>query len=249
MKIDYVVVSTDNNPFYDGYWELVKKTWKDVAELKTILVTVGNEDYHEIFDDCELIGYKKVEDIPTSFQAQIARLFVTKTYINKTFLISDLDMVPLSKSYFIDNAEKADETSLLIYTSDAYGYNNQKRYPMCYNLAKGKVYNEILDLDCSFVEFVHRVKTLGFQPLWDSDELYFGKCVYEFENKSENKHRLVKLQRGFKDGYATFRIDRDYWGREDFSKIREGYFIDSHLIRPYESNKKEISDMLFFLYN
>jgi hypothetical protein len=243
MIIDYVVVSTDNNPFYDGYWELAKKTWKQVVGVKTILVDICDENYHKIYDNYEIIGYKKVESIPTSFQSQVSRLFVTKTYPNKSFLTSDLDMIPLSKSYFIDNADKIDDNSILIYTSDAYGHNNQIRFPICYNLAKGYVYDEILNLNCSFSEFVQRIYTLNFEPLWDSDELYFGKCINIFEDKETNKDRVVKLSRGWGLG-ALQRADRDYWGHIDYDKVKNGDYIDCHLLRPYESNKIEIDNLL-----
>jgi hypothetical protein len=248
MKIDYAVVATDNNPFYDGYWEITQKVWKHVVGVKTILVTVGDEDYHKVFDDYELIGYKKVDDIPTSFQAQVSRLFVTKTYPDKTFLTSDLDMIPLSKGYFIDNAERIDENTLLIYSADAYGYNNQNRYPMCYNLATGKVYNEIMDLNCSYEEFIHRLYSLKIEPLWDTDELYWGKCVNVFESNPNNENRFVKLHRGFGQG-AHLRIDRDYWGSYDFSKVKEGYYIDSHLERPYSLYKHNIDSLVNELLN
>ena len=248
MKIDYVVVATDNNPFYDGYWEIVKKTWKHVVGVKTILVTIGDEDYHKIYDDYELIGYKKVEEIPTSFQSQVSRLFVTKTYLDKTFLTSDIDMIPLCKWYFVDNSDKVDENSLLIYSADAYGYNNQIRYPMCYNLATGKVYNEIMDLNCSYEEFIHRLYSLNIEPLWDTDELFWGKCVSEFETNPNTQNRVVKLHRGWGQG-AHLRIDRDYWGRYDFSKVKEGYYIDSHLERPYSLYKNSIDSLVNDLLN
>ena len=248
MKIDYVVVATDNNPFYDGYWEIVKKTWKHVVDVKAILVTIGDEDYHKIYDDYELIGYKKVDGIPTSFQSQVSRLFVTKTYPDKTFLTSDIDMIPLSKWYFVDNSENVDENSLLIYSADAYGYNNQIRYPMCYNLATGKVYNEIMDLNCSYEEFIHRLYSLNIEPLWDTDELFWGKCVSEFETNPNTQNRVVKLHRGWGQG-AHLRIDRDYWSRYDFSKVKEGYYIDSHLERPYSLYKNNIDSLVNDLLN
>lgn len=245
MNIDYVIVSTDNNPLYDGYWEIVKKTWNKVVGVTPLLIVVGDSDFHEKYENCEIIGYKKVCDMPTSFQSQVSRMYGTKTYPNKTFLISDLDMIPLSKSYFIDNAKNINDESLLIYTSDAYGYNNQIRYPMCYNLTKGSVYDEILDLNCSFQDFVTRIYNLKFNPLWDSDELYFGKSVNYFEKKYPN--RITKLERGFAEGFATKRIDRNYWELYDLSKISENYYIDSHLLRPYKKYSNEINKILNFL--
>lgn len=250
MKIDYVIVSTDNNPLYDGYWELVKKSWNEIINVTPILVVIGDENYHHIYDDCEIIGYKKVDNIPTSLQSQISRLYATKTYLNKTFLTSDLDMLPLSKSYFVENAKMVDENSLLIYTADAYGYSNQIRYPMCYNLAKGSVYNEIMNLDDSFQDFVVRLYNLKITPLWDTDELFWGSCVSEFEKKPENVERLVKLHRGFAEGYATNRIDRMCWftTNYDFLKVPHNFYIDSHLLRPYNEYEKEINYLINLLY-
>lgn len=250
MNIDYVIVSTDNNPLYDGYWELVKKSWNEVVGVIPILVVIGDEDYHNVYDDCEIIGYKKVSNIPTSMQSQIARLYATKTYLNKTFLTSDLDMLPLSKSYFTDNSKKVDDNCLLIYTADAYGYANQNRYPMCYNLAKGSTYNEIMKLNNSFQDFVMRLYNLKIEPLWDTDEMFWGDCVSKFEKTPDNKKRLVKLERGFREGYATNRIDRMSWfsADYDFSKVGCDFYIDSHLLRPYNEYKEEIDYLINFLY-
>ena len=161
----------------------------------------------------------------------------------------ETNMLPMSKSYFIDNSKNVDENNLIIYTSEVYGWVNQQRYAMCYNLGKGGTYNEILDLECSFEEFVHRLFSCNFSPLWDTDELYLGKCVYEFENKENNKNRITKLERGgWGEGYAAGRIDREYWGKYDFGKILEGFYIDSHLLRPYNENKEEIDKILNLLY-
>jgi len=113
---------------------------------------------------------------------------------------------------------------------------------MCYNLAKGKTYHEILKFDTSFQEFVLRLKTLNIAPLWDTDELYFGGCVYEFEK--ENHSRIIKKERGFREGYATNRIDRGYWSNIDYDKIPEGFYHDCHSLRPYKKYKKEIDSIV-----
>jgi hypothetical protein len=244
MKIDYVIMSTDGNELYDNFWEINKKIWYDIIGVLPILVIIGSEDKIEKFDDSIIVTFKKVEDIKTSFQSQVARLYVTSLFLENTLLISDIDMIPLSKNYFINLADEVKENQILIYTSDAYGYKNQKRYPMCYNLAKGKTYHEILNLDSSFQEFVLRLKNLNLIPLWDTDELYFGDCIYKFEK--ENHNRIVKKERGFRYGYATNRIDRDYWfsANYDYDKISDGFYYDCHSLRPYKKYKKEIDNIV-----
>jgi hypothetical protein len=175
-------------------------------------------------------------------------MYVTSLFKDKTFLISDLDMIPMNKSYFLNNAKKVKKNQLLIYTADGYGYKEQIRYPMCYNLAYGETYTEILDLNCTFKEFIEKIKKLNFEIEHDWDELYFGKCVREFELKTPE--RIVKLERGFREGWAHKRIDRHYWNAENynFNKIKQRYYYDCHLLRPYKDNKKEIDKVLKLLF-
>lgn len=239
MNIDYVIMSTDGNELYDDFWEINKSIWNDVIGVKPILVIIGDEDKIETNKDCIIIYYKKVDGVETSFQAQISRLYVTSLFLENTLLTSDIDMIPLSKKYFTDFANESNDNQILIYTSDGYGHDKQKRYPMCYNLAKGKTYQEILKFDSSFQEFVLRLKNLNINPLWDTDELYFGGCVYEFEK--ENSNRILKKQRGFREGYATNRIDRGYQCDINYDKISEGFYYDYHSLRPYKKYKKEIN--------
>jgi hypothetical protein len=244
MKIDYVVMSTDGNELYDNFWDINKKIWKDFIGVKPILVIIGDEDGIIENDECIIVNYKKVDNIKTSFQSQISRLFVTKLFPTKTILTSDIDMIPLNKEYFTHNADNCLDNQFLNYVSDAYGYNNQMRYPICYNLAKGETYNEILDLNCTFEEFVHRLNNLNINPLWDTDEIYLGSCVNKFEKTNED--RIVKIQRGFREGYATKRIDRNYWFSDEynFNKISEGFYYDCHSLRPYKKYKEEIDKIV-----
>lgn len=245
MKIDYAIVSTDGNALYDGFEEIVKKVWFPLLGVKPIIVKICDSNFVEEHDDHLVVGYKKVDGVNTGLQSQISRLYATSLFKDKTFLISDLDMIPLSKSYFVDNAEKVDENSVLIYTADAYGYKNQKRYPMCYNLAKGSTYHEIMNFEDTFEEFVLKLSSMNLG--WDTDELFWGGCVYDFEEKFPE--RVVKLQRGFADGFATKRIDRCNWHhpKNDFSKISQGEYIDSHMLRPYKSYKHQIDNLINLL--
>lgn len=245
MKIDYVIVSTDGNPLYDGFPDIIKKTWYPLVGVIPIIVNITDNDYIYDYGDHISVGYKQVAGINTGFQSQISRLYATKLFKDKTFLISDLDMIPLSKSYFVDNAETVQDNGLLIYTADAYGYQNQKRYPMCYNLAMGSTYDEIMDLNSSYEEFVLRLHAMNLG--WDTDEVFWGGCVSLFEEKFPD--RIKKIHRGFAEGFATKRIDRCSWHHpnNDFSKISDGEYIDSHLLRPYKIHYQEIDNLVNLL--
>jgi hypothetical protein len=231
MKIDYVIVSCDDNELYSDFWEVTKKLWNNIINIKPILVKITDNDTITEYDDCIIHNIKKVDNIDTGLQSQIARMFVTKYYPNNVCLTSDIDMLPLSKSYFTNNVENYDDDKLIIFSSDAY--TNTNRYPICYNAAKGELFNEILNLNVTFEQYCNRL--IEFNWGWDTDELYFGKMV----NQYLNQDKVVKLKRGWVNGMAINRIDRVLWMYNLDQLKQQGYF-DSHSLRPYKQYQKEI---------
>ena len=238
MKIDYVIVSTDNNPLYSEFWEPVKKLWFNLIGIKPLLVKISdNNDVYES-DDCIICNIKKVEGIDTGFQSQIARMYVTKYYEDKVCLTSDIDMLPLSKKYFTDNITEFDSDSLIIFSSDAY--QGVERYPICYNAAKGKLFNEIMNFEDSFELYCQKLHKMGLG--WDTDELYFGNKVNTFTNQN----KIIKLNRGWDLTTANNRIDRSNW-LYDVKMLQNGEYIDSHSLRPYTNYKSEINKIVNYL--
>ena len=239
MKIDYVILSTDSNPLYYEFWDVMKKIWIEHIGIKPILVRLSDKD--EIIDNNNHIihNLKSVQSIDTGFQSQICRMFVTKFYPNKTCLISDIDMLPINIDYFNNTTKQFDENSMVIFSSDAYA--GSVRYPMCYNAAKGGVFSEILSLDdYNFESYVN--KLVGRNEGWDTDELYFSECV----NTYQGNIKIVKLNRGWISGHAVKRIDRTSWV---YDREQIHTYIDSHLIRPYSSYSKEINELISLILN
>ncbi len=238
MKIDYAIVSTDQNEMYKDFWSIVKNLWINLIDITPILVEIG--DYNEIIDDgeCVIHKIKKIEGINTGLQSQIARMFITKYYKDDVCVTSDIDMLPLSKEYFTKSIESYDNDSLIIFSSDAYP--NKNRYPICYNAAKGGLFNEILDLDVSFEEYCNRLIDYGWG--WDTDELYFGKKVNEYSNKN----RIIKLNRGWSNGIANDRIDRVNWNY-DITRLKNQKYIDSHSLRPLTTYNNEVKQLIELL--
>lgn len=233
MKIDYVIVSTNDNPTYYEFWDIVKDLWINLIGIKPILVEICDEDSVTDFGSYIIHRLKRVENIDTGFLSQIARMYVTKFYGKKVCLISDIDMLPLNKDYFTTSIEDLDNDSLVIFSSDAY--ETVKRFPMCYNAAKGDLFVEILNLDESFTEYVKKLNSLKLG--WDTDELYFGERVFNYPNKD----KIIYLKRGWINGVASNRIDRVNWNYSD-SKLNE--YIDSHSIRPFSIYKHEILKLI-----
>jgi hypothetical protein len=236
MKIKYAIVSSNDNPTYLDFWPIVKELWVNLINIKPILVLISDKDIVTDFGDYIIHEFKALDGINTGLQAQIARMYVTKYYADDVCLTSDIDMLPLSIEYFNNYCNSESDNSLVILSSDAY---KTLRYPICYNVAKGSTFNEILGLDVSFKDYSDRLLAYGWG--WDTDELYFGLKVNEFKDKT----RIHLRKRGWVNGIANCRIDRISYTAWDYDiqSLKKDMYLDCHSLRPY-SIKKDLIDKL-----
>ncbi len=228
MKIDYVVISSDDSHYLDFY-EPVAQTWKKLG-FKTILLHITEEDRAE---ETEYGIYQKVKRVgkyPTGWQAQLVRLYARKMFPNSNLLLSDIDMVPLSAEYFVSNASSILDEQILAYSGQPYG--NVPYYPICYILGAGKQLEAALNLPNTFEAFLRKVSQ-DYTVKWNSDEHY----LYDHLKGRENLSVLPVRD------YSSDRVDRSNWNYNP-KKLTLGKYIDSHLLRPFKQHSEEIQKML-----
>ena len=241
MKIDKVIHSCDSNRFYLDFWPLVSKVWKKKFNIEPVLVFIGNEDI-EIDDTYgTVIRMGDIKSIPKYLQALWVRYWLPVTEPDTTWMISDIDMFPISEAYFVDQiADIDDDKYVHLYPCvDSYG-----TLPSCYHIAKGSKFKEVLDLPDSWEESVSTVynSNLGHDPghhlagktHWFADEKYAHSKLSGYSNQSD----LVLIPREH-----GRRIDRAFWNYHE-KLVREGWYFDSHSIRPYEQYKDEIDKLV-----
>lgn len=240
MKIKYAIMGSDMNPLYYDFWPIISKVWKEVFDITPVLGLICDEDSELIQDQYGLIKkFKRINDIDDGLQSQIVRFYLPPT-LDGVCITSDIDMMPLSKKYFIDNIENFDKNKFYVMTSDNPECLKNKEYQMCYNIAKPEIFKEVLKIDDSWFDFVNKLKNLGFG--WTTDQRY----LYNMINDYEKKENIVLMKRGF-SGLAHNRIDRAIWKYNPKSVIN-GDYIDSHLVRPYIEYKNEIDNLASLLY-
>lgn len=230
------------NPMYLDFWPIISKTWKKVFNITPVLGLICDEDSDFIEDEYGLIKkYKTIEGIDSGLQSQIVRLYLTKE-LTGNIIISDIDMVPLSKKYFVDQIVSFDLSKIYIMSSDNAECNTNKEIPMCYNISDSKLFAKMLELDDSWISFANRLNSMGFG--WTTDQNYLWLKIQEF--KQNNPNDVVLLNRGWSRG-ADRRIDRLWWSYNP-NLVNEGYYIDSHLLRPYHQHKEQIDTLINLLY-
>jgi hypothetical protein len=242
MKIDYAIMGSNENPMYLDFWPIISKTWKEIFNITPVLGIICDEDSDFINDEYGLIKkFKKIEGIDSGLQSQIIRLYLTKE-LTGNMIISDIDMVPLSKQYFIDQIEHFDSSKIYSMSTDNAECNNNKEFPMCYNISDSQLFAKMLELDNTWVEFANRLNSMNLG--WTTDQNYLWLKLQEYRNNNPNE--VVLLSRGWSRG-ANKRIDRLWWSY-DPNLVHSGYYIDAHLLRPYNENKEEVNKLINLLW-
>lgn len=235
MKIKYSVVSSNNDKTYLDFWPYVSRAWKKMG-IKPILMFIDKDRPEGIEQYGKVFYFDSMDDCSIVHQSQNIRFWAAKL-LDDNFIISDMDMIPISESYFKDNSKNING-GIISYSSDIINYRWYRRnpqYPMCYLVGHPKNFVEILDMnENNHQEFLKKMCNPNNVI---SDQKYFY-------NKSEkNKHiKITHLKRGWvEERYATKRIDKVIWPEGNYNVYD---YIDCHLPRPYSENKK-ICDELF----
>ena len=229
-----VIFSSDNNPDYYQFEPIVTEFWNKCG-FDTFYGFVGSEEF------------PLIPNVSSPLQSQILRMYATKLFPDRVILLTDIDILPLDKEYFLSRLAK-EYNEISIYSSDAYVNDNfpivGTRYPMCYFSSYGKTFSSIaLDNENeTWEEFVLRLNSLNYG--WSTDELYISERINLSSVKKIYHDRGFNnpLRPGYdKPGQIIGRLDKHYWVVEDIK------YVDAHCPRPYSSYKDSIDSLKSFI--
>ena len=235
MKIDYALMGSDTNPMYLDFWPITSKVWKKKFGITPVLGLITNEKEEIISDDYGLIiKINPIDGYEISLQTQLIRLYLPK-FLNGNCIVTDIDMFPLSKDYFISNLLEYDDEDLLVMSSNHPQTEGLNQFPMCYVASNDKIFKSVFELNTSWLEFLLKIQNHG----WYTDQLY----LYDKIMNSVG-YNVVLMNRD--DSYTLRRIDRGSWYYED-EKLKKGHYIDCHSLRPLSHYKNEIDKLINIL--
>jgi len=244
MKIDLCLVSANNSETFTEPWELVHELWKDVCDIDALLILIADEIPENLIHmQDSILLFKPIENINTAFQAQCIRLLYPCLFDNKNIIISDADILPCSKKYFVDSIKEIDNDKFITYRD---AYIRQEMYGMCYNVANSNVWKDIFNINSendirnTLIEWYNQDYTGRKNCVgWFTDQKMIFKYLNNWINKQNhiilndknlNFKRLDKRQRNF-----IARIDKQL-----IENIKNNKYTDFHFIRPYNKYKKII---------
>ena len=233
MKINRAIVSSDENQLYVQFWPIVAKAWTLLGIKPTLFLISNDMKVDETIGD--VIRVKPVDGISTSLQAQCVRLLAPTRFPDEVSITSDIDMMPLNHKYFIELIKNIDDDAFVIFSSDAYeNILNFPCFPMCYNAALGSVFYDVFGFTMNEYDEVMKKWNL-LNHGWTTDERVLYSSLSTWSNYGKHS---VNLRRGFSP-FAAGRIDRACMKFDNNVMMKNGY-IDFHMPRPYDKNKKFI---------
>lgn len=228
MKIDYVILSSDDNPLYKDFYDVVSKQWNKLG-FKTYYINITNIDEIVKTEFGVIHKIKSLDFVSTGFQSQVVRLFASN-FIDGNILTSDIDMLPLNRDYFNQYLNELSKDNIILYSGQPYG--NVPYYPMCYALGHSSTFKKYLDIDKMSFEDYCKNLLKDYGENWNTDENFMYDRLQLFK-----ENIILKIRE------KGTRIDRSRWVY-DINKLKSGHYIDSHLLRPYSQHKHEIDKIL-----
>lgn len=245
-----VVNSTDLNPVYAYFMPIVSRIWGTYMGYAPISLLYGSEEMwrstkinsfllNEINSTSQIHYVKPVSGYRSSTVMQLARVLtcaVTTLHNNDYVLTSDVDMIPLSKSYFkqMDRNKKFHIFSADAYTDITKGWEPSK-FPMCYLGGVVEFWKEIFDIKTNDIS-AEVVRSLeGRADTWDNDEVYSSNKIRE---SKYYKGEMQLMVRSWPGSRAFKRLDREIWsfnGQPDL--------IDCHSLRPGYNHIDELTQL------
>lgn len=241
MKVGTILVATDTNPLYCDFIPNFVKAWKTLvpeADICIVMVADAIPDAFRAYSPYIQL-FPPIPGMHTAFQAQCIRLLYPRQITrDEGVLITDMDMLPMRRAYYVDTVANCPEDAFVVYRDVCL----PNEISMCYNIAHPATWRAVFG-DEPTAEILSR----WYAPTnydgqhggvgWNTDQVILVRKFNEW-----NGPKVV-----LNDSITSYsRLDRIHpWVFQNRVQLKEhiqaGSFSDYHCIRPYAQNK-EIND-------
>ena len=226
MRLDTVILASNDNPDYLDFWPIVSEAW-ELMGIEPILIYTGEQKKNL---KGNVINFES-KKLNSAFVAQNIRILYPSILEKKFCIVSDIDSLPLSKKYFLDPVSDVPDNSFIIYRPDAVPEN---MISMMWNAANSDTWKNIYKIDSE--DEIHKKLKKWYSrnyslrgKAWYTDQIQLRKHLNKFSLK--NSERVFKLNDSI-NGFKRFnRNELD----EHFKDMSENniVFSDFHMPRPY----------------
>jgi hypothetical protein len=221
MKIDKVIWSATEQ--YSDFWNINSKIHNKFLDMDCVLLLYGKKENCDLSEEYgEIVEIDYIEGYPTTVQFVLNKFHYTRNELDTTWMIGDIDQIPLQREHFIDNiADVPDDHYVHLaenHISQVYGvetglWRKEGAIPeRCYltahyHVAKGSTFTKALNLNLSLEQHV-----VALLEEWRAHRKKINASYAELEDQrhwgeAENKKHGVWA---WEELYTTSLIHKNY---------------------------------------
>jgi len=265
MKLGTVVTATNTNSLYIDFIPIFVDAWARLCpEVRVVIVVISDGELPKHLmaysANCILINaHESLQGVHSAFAAQCIRLLYPGLHgilypneSNSGVMITDIDMIPCSRSYFVDSI-KSLHNDLFVQYRDVFDPFTNHEVPIMYNVALSSTWRELFPVG-SWQELFDSLKAMyedvgSYNGLpgkegWHYDQMTLCKLLLSWP-KTKSHFKILK------DSDLMFRrLDRHTFSdvSEQMRKeLQNGEYTDYHMYRPqsyYLNINKKVFDAL-----
>ena len=241
LELTDVVSAVNDNPNYIGFIPIFIKTWKKLfPRVKIHIILIADKIPSKYSEYANYITLFNISHISSAYIAQNIRIFWPALIRNANgVLITDIDMVPMNRSYF---------NSINMYTSDKFvSYRNpdktvgKDQIAICYCIATPNIWREIFNINTK--QDIINTLTTNYKKLryenthngagWFNDQIILRYSVDKWNTNDKNFIYLEDNDIGYKrlDRIHTFYKNTSI-NPDIIKNIQNRPYSDYHMLTP-----------------
>jgi hypothetical protein len=254
MKVNRVILVTNNNPLYYEFWNKLSYTYKEKFGINPTLVFFGKEDEVRSLNLSEEYGEIIVQEMTQPVEPWVytwALFYFTKNYLNDVCAIMGIDQIPLGTFFLKDTIQNIDDDKYVMLIDDQYklegkyprkwdegGYS-----PSAYHIAKGITFSEIYKFEGSFEEEIKKLKNINVNTMWSNkwgmDEAYSSNILMNYKPREKifDLSKSTDFLRRRVDCHRTMEVPYD------INLLNNNHYIECHSVRPYHNHKNYLDNL------
>ena len=277
MKIDKVIWSSSVE--YSDFWNINSYLHKKYLDMDCVLILYGKKS------DCNLseeygtvIEADYLPHLPKMVQLVMSKFYYPKYEPDTTWLIGDIDQLPLQREHFIDNLEEIPDDHYVHLAEDAITSLNKvptNSWRFCvdgtkwsertrkgfltahYHAAKGSTFAKALDLDSSFSSHIKSLMEMYYEQPFEYQLISHenDSVLWAFEEQYTTslirKNIPIDKFTGFNRPHGCDNPESRKVDRGNgcaSDKNRPELYVDFHCPRPYKKHRNEINEILNFFW-
>jgi len=262
MKVDRIILSSNNNKLYYDFWNPLSKVYLEKFNIKPTLIWVGTEEEK---NDCgisdkygEIIIAEPNYDYHVNSQCTISSYWATQFFPDDICFICGIDEVALSGMFIKDMIKEYGNDDYVMLIANAYAGQHWSRdnsvSPSGYHIAKGSTFSDIYNFKKSFRDTIEMIFSSGIlhkyldihiggypseNPNWGLDETYICHKLRNY-NGGNKIISLDNFNLMWETRIECYRVlEPEY----DMNKLINGGYSHSHLCRPFSEHSEYILNM------